>query len=149
MDEEENVKTYNQSYLFEALSFTEAEARTYGEMEAHINTEFKVSNIRVENLSEVLPNETGEHWFKCKLTVITVDEEKETERRSNSYLLVQADDVVQAYHRLSDSLRDVMYDFEIPSVALSPILDVFPYFGEEQAEEQPKKESADEDSSAD
>ena len=137
MDEDENVKTFNQSYLFEALSFTEAETRAYAEMESYIRTEFKVSNIRLENFGDILPDESNANnpWYKCKLSTLIVDEDKGAEKRSNSYVLVQASDVPEAHVRLSESMKDALYDFEIPAIALSPVLDVFPYFENDEATE--------------
>lgn len=133
IDEDDRTKTFNQAYLFDALSFTEAEARVNEVMREYISTEFKITNIKVANFSEICPNENGDRWFKCKLSCITLDEEKGTERRSNSYILVQANDVKDAYDVLSASLTETISNFEIPSVTESPILDVFPYYdGEEE-----------------
>ena len=66
IDEDERSKTFNQAYLFDALSFTEAEARVNEEMRQYISTEFKITNIKVANFSEICPNENGDRWFKCK-----------------------------------------------------------------------------------
>ncbi len=134
IDEDDRTKTFNQPYLFDAMSFTEAEARVNEEMQQYISTEFKITNIKVANFSEICPNEHGDRWFKCKLSCITLDEEKGTEKRANSYILVQANDVKDAYDTLAASLTDTVSNYEIPSVAESPILDVFPYYdGEEEA----------------
>jgi hypothetical protein len=133
IDEDDRTKTFNQPYLFDAMSFTEAEARVTEEMQQYISTEFKITNIKVANFAEICPNENGDRWFKCKLSCITLDEEKGSEKRSNSYILVQANDVKDAYDVLAESLADTVGDFEIPSVQESPILDVFPYYsGEEE-----------------
>lgn len=132
IDEDERTKTFNQPYLFDALSFTEAEARVNEEMKQYISTEFKITNIKVANFAEICPNEDGDRWFKCKLSCITLDEEKGSERRSNSYILVQANDVKDAYDVLAASLTDTVSNYEIPSVTESPILDVFPYYDGEE-----------------
>jgi hypothetical protein len=134
IDEDDRTKTFNQPYLFDAMSFTEAEARVNEEMVQYISTEFKITNIKVANFAEICPNEDGDRWFKCKLSCITLDEEKGSERRANSYILVQANDVKDAYDVLVASLTDTVSNYEIPSVQESPILDVFPYYdGEEEA----------------
>jgi hypothetical protein len=110
------------------MSFTEAEARVNEEMSQYISTEFKITNIKVANFAEICPNEAGDRWFKCKLSCITIDEEKGSEKRANSYILVQANDVKDAYDVLASSLTDTVSNYEIPSVVESPILDVFPYY---------------------
>jgi hypothetical protein len=140
IDEEERTKTFNQAYLFDALSFTEAEARATEEMRQYISTDFKISNIKVANFAEICPNESGDRWFKCKLSCISFDEDKGTERKANSYILVQANDVKDAYEVLANSLTDTVGNFEIPSIVESPILDVFPYY--ENEEEAPLNEKA-------
>ncbi|MEI6865543.1 DUF4494 domain-containing protein [Flavicella sp.] len=127
IDEDDRVKTFNQPYLFDAMSFTEAEARATEGMKQYISTEFKITNIKVANLAEICPNEAGDRWFKCKLSCITLDEEKGSERKANSYILVQANSVDDAYDVLAKSLSDTISNFEIPSVVESPVLDVFPY----------------------
>jgi len=132
IDEDDRVKTFNQPYLFDAMSFTEAEARVNEEMAQYISTEFKITNIKVANFAEICPNEAGDRWFKCKLSCITLDEEKGSEKRANSYILVQANDVKDAYDVLASSLTDTVSNYEIPSVVESPILDVFPYYDGEQ-----------------
>ena len=141
IDEDERSKTFNQAYLFDALSFTEAEARVNDEMRQYISTEFKITNIKVANFSEICPNENGDRWFKCKFVCATLDEDSGTERKSNAYVLVQANDVKDAYETLEASLTDTVGNYEIPSVVESPILDVFPYYDgqEETPAEKPEE----------
>ena len=134
-DENDNRKTFNQPYLFDALSFTEAEARAVAVMQQYISEEFTITNIKIANFSEILPTDHGEQWYKCKLSCITFNEEKGSEKKENSYVLVQAVDLKDAYETLAENLKDSVSNFEIPSIALSPILDVFPYFEEENQEE--------------
>ena len=44
------------------------------------------------------------------------------------YLLVQANDVKEAYENTLTTMKDTMGEFTIPAVSESPIVDVFPYF---------------------
>lgn len=132
-----NEKTVSEPYLIDAVSFTDAESRIHKELEPYISGEFTVSTIKIANYSELIPNENGDRWFKCKVSFISIDEEKGVERRSNTYMLVQANNVKEAYDNTEKALSDTMSDFEIPGIQESPLLDVFTYFGDETEKEVP------------
>ncbi len=123
-------------YLIDAVTFTDAEARINEVLEPYISGNFFVSNMKIANYADLMPNEAGDRWFKCKLTYISYDEERGTERRSSSYSLVQADNVKEAYEIIERSMEGMVSDYEIPSIQESNILDVFPYVGEEKEAEQ-------------
>jgi hypothetical protein len=125
-------KKVTEPYLLDAVSFTDAEKRIYKEMETYVSGEFFVTNIKVVNFSELLPNEQGDRWFKCKLTYVSIDEEAGKERKINSYLLVQSNTIKEAYDQIDEYMKSSVSDYSIPAIAESPILDVFPYYSEEE-----------------
>jgi hypothetical protein len=127
IDEQGKVKNVSEPYLVDAVSFTEAEGRINQEMEPYISGEFSVTNIKLANYAELLPGEGGDRWYKCKVSYIAIDEERGLERKSNSYILVRASDLKQAYDLLEESMRGTVSDYEISAIQESPILDVFPY----------------------
>ena len=45
----------------------------------------------------------------------------------NQNFLVSANSVKEAYERIVESLDTLMVDFEIPSIIVSPIVEIFPY----------------------
>ncbi|MBZ9778430.1 DUF4494 domain-containing protein [Psychroflexus sp. CAK8W] len=126
-------KISTDTYLLDAVSFTEAEARINDEMKTLTEEEFRIMNIKVANFSEVHPFENSDRWFKSKVSLIALDEESGKERKTNIYLLVQANDVKEAFENTNQALEGTTGDYSIPSITESPILDVFPYFtGEEE-----------------
>lgn len=126
-------KISTDTYLLDAVSFTEAEARINEEMKTLTEEEFRIMNIKVANFSEVHPFENSDRWFKSKVSLIALDEESGKERKTNIYLLVQANDVKEAFENTNQALEGTTGDYSIPSITESPILDVFPYFtGEEE-----------------
>lgn len=126
-------KVTTDTYLLDAVSYTEAESRLTEEMQAYTSEEFRIMNIKVANFSEVHPFENSDRWFKSKVTLVALDEESGKERKTNMYLLVQANDVKDAFENTEKAMADTMGDYSIPSITESPILDVFPYFtGEEE-----------------
>ncbi len=126
-------KPVTETYLLDAISYSEAEARITEEMKAYTEQEFKITNIKVSNISEVYTFEVGDRWFKSKIALIAVDEESGKERKTNVYFLVQANDVKEAFDNTNEAMKDTLGDYTIPSITESPILEVFPYFtGEEE-----------------
>lgn len=126
-------KISTDTYLLDAVSFTEAEARLNEEMKTLTEEEFRIMNIKVANFSEVHPFDNSDRWFKVKVSLVTIDERSGKEKKSNTYLLVQANDVKEAYENTTKAMEETMGDYAIPAINESPILDVFPYFtGEEE-----------------
>lgn len=119
-------------YLLDAVSYTEAEARIMEEMKAYTSEELMITNIKMANFSEVHPFENSDRWFKSKVSLVAIDEESGKERKTNIYLLVQANDIKEAFDNTTKAMENTMGDYSIPSIVESPILDVFPYFGGEE-----------------
>ncbi len=130
-------KMTTDTYLLDAVSYTEAETRLMEEMTAYTSEDFRIMNIKVANFSEVHPFENSDRWFKSKVSLIALDEESGKEKKSNIYLLVQANDVKEAFENTSIAMEDTMGEYTIPAITESPILDVFPYFSKDEEEEEP------------
>ena len=92
-------KTVSEPYMVDALSFTEAESRI---------------------LEEMRP-------FKCKVNFITLDEKSGVEKRTASYMMVQAADFKTALENLLKGMKGTMADYEIASITETLIMDVFRY----------------------
>ena len=69
--------------------------------------------------------------------MITIDEKAGKEKKVNNYFLVAADNFKEAYLRLEEGLSYILVPYQTTSMALSTIVDVFPYFKEEEQEELP------------
>ncbi|WP_158978754.1 DUF4494 domain-containing protein [Cellulophaga sp. L1A9] len=135
-------KVATEPYLVDAISYTEAESRITEEMAAYLSDsdDIKITNIKVANYSEIHPFENSDRWFKSKVSLIAFDEESGKERKTNMYLLIQANDVKEAYDNTVSVMKDTMGEYSIPAITESPIMDVFPYFsGEEGDMERIKK----------
>jgi hypothetical protein len=130
----QKVKT--EPFLVDAISYTEAESRITEEMSAYLleGEEIKITNIKVANFAEIHPFENADRWFKSKVALIAFDEESGKERKTNQYLLVQANDVKEAYENTVHVMKDSMGEYSIPAVSESPIVDVFPYFSGDEDE---------------
>lgn len=129
-------KKVTEPYLIDALSFTEAEARIIEEMTPFISGEFTVSDIKRANYSELFASEeeAADRWFKCKLLFITLDEKSGAEKKTSTYVLVQAADLRDAVKKLDEGMKGTMVDYQIASIAETAIMDVYTYSTEEQTD---------------
>ncbi len=126
VDENGKQKGVSELYMVDAVSFTDAESRITKELEDYAGLgEFIVASIKTTNYAEIIPNESGDRWFKCKAVFISFDEKSGKERRTSSSILVQATDVKDAYEVLSKALSTSISDFTIPMVQESSIMDIF------------------------
>jgi hypothetical protein len=140
MDQNGREKMVSEPYLVDAVSFTEAEKRIHEMLKPYISGEFTVTNIKIANYSELIPNDGGDRWFKVKVTFIGYDEEKKVERRTNTSMLIQANNVKEAYDNTENAMKGMVSDFEIPAINESTIMDVFPYTEKEENKDEEKIE---------
>lgn len=132
IDENGREKKASETYLLDAISFTEAESRIYKELQTMVSGEFTVTKISKTNVSEIIPSDDGDRWFKAKVAFITIDEENGKEKRIGQYVLVYSKTVKEAYDQIIEAMKGMMADFEITGIAESSIMDVFPYFADKQ-----------------
>lgn len=123
------IQKVTESYLVDALSFTEAEARIIEEVTPFITGEFTVSDIKRANYSElfVSDEEAADRWFKCRLFFITLDEKSGAKKKAISFVLVQAADLRDAVGKLDEGMKGTMADYQIGAVTETAIVDVYPY----------------------
>jgi len=125
--EEGAQKVVTESYLIDAISFTEAESRINEKMSEFISEEFIVSNIKLTNISEVHSFDNSDCWFKAKVSLIAYDEATGKEQKSNFYLLTEANDAKDAYDKTVVIMKTTMSDYSIPAITETKIMEVFPF----------------------
>ena len=126
IQENGSVKKVNEPYLVDALSFTEAEARIIEECTPYISGEFSISAVKKTKISEILWDETGDRYYMVKVMFITIDEKTAVEKKSASFILVQASDFKGALENFMSGMKGTMADFEIASITETALMDVFP-----------------------
>lgn len=122
-------KTVTNTYLIDALSFTEAEARATEEVAPYLKGDFEINAVKKSNIAEIVenasdPDEDG-RWFDFKVNYIIIDEKTGEEKRKASHTLVKAPDLHTALRRFDNHMRTTLADFEIAAIIETPILDVF------------------------
>lgn len=124
-------KVVTELFLVDAVSFTEAEAIINEKIKELVSEEFRVTNLKTSNYSEIVRKEEGDFYFKSKISLIAYDEESGKERSTSIYLLVQANDAKEAYDTTVEAMKNTMGEYHIPSVSLTKIVEVFEYVSEE------------------
>lgn len=114
-------KKVSEWYLVDAETCTEAEARIVEDFSTSMSVEVK--DIRSAAYNEAFLGE-GEKFYKVKLSFITLDEKSGAEKQTNSYTLVQADDLREAIKNLDEQMKGTICDYRILSVQETSIIDV-------------------------
>ena len=129
------LKKVTESYLVDALSFTEAEERFLQEIEPMMSGEYSVSDIKRAKISELFESidTTDDKWYKAKVAYIAYDEKKGVEKRTNQILLIQAKDLRVAVQNLDKGMQGTMGDWDIISIAETPIMDIFKFTADGKA----------------
>ena len=134
-------KKVTESYVVDALSFTEAEKRIMEEMSSYISGEFTIKDIKIAPYKEIFfsDEELADRWYKAKLQFITIDEKTEKEKRSNVNYLVQAGTLKGAVSNLESVMGTTMIDYVIAAVNETMLMDVFEY-GKSAQDDKPEME---------
>lgn len=125
----ENGKTgkVTDPYLVDALTCTEAEARIIEEITPFISGEYNVLNCGKTKIAEIFWNETGDRYYKVKVNFITLNEKTGVEKKTASFIIVQASGFKEAYDNFIDGMKGTMSDFEIESIAETKLVDVYKF----------------------
>jgi hypothetical protein len=121
-------KRVSEPYLLAAMTFTDAEARIYEELGSVIRGEFDVVGISRTEIHDIFAYEDAYTWYKAKISYEREDGEGEDAKKKkiSQNFLVSAHSVKDAYERIRESLETLMIDYQIPSIMVSPIVDIFP-----------------------
>lgn len=126
MMENGTVKKVNEPYLVDALTFTEAEARIIEKMTPFISGEFSISAVKKTKITEIYFNENADRYYMVKVNFITLDEKSGMEKKTSQLMLVQASDLKDAYDAFEEGMKGTLGDYEISSIAETPLMDVYP-----------------------
>ena len=126
MMENGTVKKVTEKNLFDALSFTECEARTIEELTPYISGEFTVKAVKKTKISEIFFNDTADKFYLVNVAFINLDEKTGVEKQSITQILVQANDFDGALAAFKEGMKQTMADWEIKSVAETPYMGVYP-----------------------
>lgn len=125
VNQEGMMKKVSESYLLDAISFTEAEVRIAEQIESRGS--FVLNNLRKVRYAEVFLNDKGDRFYKAKVGFITLDEKAGVEKKKYVQMLVQANDIQDALDGINKGMHGTLADYEIASIQETTLMDVFPY----------------------
>mgnify|MGYP003440895292 CR=1 FL=1 len=120
------IKKESEQYLVDAMSFTETEARVIKEVGESVR-DLYFDSIAHSPIQEVVSYGDTDLWFKCKVVYKDVDPDSGKEKKTTLYILVNANDVNEAYDRCKDHLKSMLVPFEIPKVEETAICEIYQY----------------------
>lgn len=144
--EDGTQKKVTELYVVEALSFTEAEAKTIAVAKDYCSGDYSVKNITPATYHEIFFSENGkdDKWYKAKLQFITIDEKTEKEKHSDVFYLVQGNSTESAQKNINEVMGHTMIDYVIVSIVETKILDVFEHKANDGAEKTGNSKTIDE-----
>lgn len=124
--EDDRVKNITEAYLFDAVSYTDAEAKAY-DFFAGAKPNFELFAINKMKLAEVFIQDNGaDIWFKCRVQYIIYDEKTKQEKKTAVTMLINSLNIKHAYDGLEHLLGQTQ-DYIISDINATKILEVFPY----------------------
>lgn len=120
------TKAITEEYLTAALSFTEAEKKTSETALAYGNREeFDIIAMSRTKFSEIVNGDKeADKWFKCKINFITIDERSGRVKSHPVFFCVNADNALEAHHRLDEHLKKTMMDYTVEQVDETKVIGV-------------------------
>lgn len=120
-------KKVNEPYLVDALTFTEAESRIIEKITPFISGDFSISAVKKTRISDIFYAENADRYYMVKVNFITLDEKTGVEKKSASFILVQASNFAEALQNFEKGMKGTLADYEIASITETMLMDVFPY----------------------
>lgn len=117
---EDNPGKVKETYLVEGVNCADVETQLMQEIKPFIFGDCEVTSCKKVQYFDIFPNEGGEYWYKARVEMITIDNEKEVRKAVS--VLVQDSTLVEAILSLKKYLGN--YDYEIISAAKTSIMDV-------------------------
>ena len=121
-----STKKVNETYVIEAMSFSEAEKRIMNEVGMNVRGDIEVKKISPAAYKEVVfsDNRNDGLWFKAKVSFITLNEKTGKEKRRAAQYLVQADTFDDAVSRINEFMV-ITGDYLKATVTETKIVEVF------------------------
>ena len=125
------LKNVTETYVVDAMSFSEAEERTIEELSPYISGEMNVVGLKIASYKEVLFDDVNtiaeQKYFKAKVGLISIDERTQKEKVCKYQMLVPASNIDKVKPCIDEVMSGTMIDYELLSVSDTSIIDVFEY----------------------
>lgn len=130
--------TVTEIYLVDAVSFTDAETRVYQEIGSNYQ-EFVLLKVAKFPFQELIHNESGFTWYKCKVSITSLDEKSGKEKKLKQTIMVNANNLREAYDSVEELFSGSISDYEILDIVTTSIVEILPYIEDDHADPQNPK----------
>lgn len=122
-------KKVTETYVVDALTFSEAESRIIEEMSHFVSGELEVTFLKIAQYKEIFfdNDNVADKWYKAKLAFITDDEKTDKQKKTTIYNLVNASNINAAIVKIDEIMANTMIDYLTCNVSETNIMDVFEY----------------------
>ena len=117
---EDNPKAVKETYLVEGLTAADVEARLLGEIQKYISGEWETISCKKVQLFDYIAKPEAEKWYKARVELITIDNDKETRKAVNFY--AQANNITEANKAIHQAMGNE--EFEVASVTRAKLVDI-------------------------
>lgn len=111
-----------ESYLIDADSWTEAEAKTIKECAGL--KEFQINDIKRSNITEFTLMNNGDKFFRAKIQLLTFDDNSGKEKKTSIHLLIRESDIVEAQKLIVEHMKGTVSDYTVVEVKETNIVSV-------------------------
>ena len=127
--EDGTPKKVTETYVVDALSFSEAESRIMEEMSRWVSGELEIDDLKIAQYKEIFfaDSDMADKWYKAKLAFITIDEKTDKEKKTTVYYLVNAGNINSALKNVDEIMSGTMVDYQTCNLSETQIIDVFEY----------------------
>lgn len=130
-DEAGSLKIISEQYLFDAVSYTEAEAKLHTHIASN-TPDFQLITLIKMRLSDVLIQEnTEEVWYKVKVNYLEFDEKTQKDKKTPHFYLINAVSIETVCAEIKVILGN-LNDYEIRDIQTSDILEIIPHVPENE-----------------
>lgn len=118
-----------ETYVVDALSFSEAESRIMEEMSRWVSGELEIADLKIAQYKEIFfaDSDLADKWYKAKLAFVTIDEKTDKEKKTTVYYLVNAGNINSALKNVDEIMSGTMVDYQTCNLSETQIIDVFEY----------------------
>lgn len=127
--EDGTPRKVTETYVVDALSFSEAESRIMEEMSRWVSGELEIADLKIAQYKEIFfaDSDLANKWYKAKLAFVTIDEKTDKEKKTTVYYLVNAGNINSALKNVDEIMSGTMVDYQTCNLSETQIIDVFEY----------------------
>ena len=127
--EDGTPRKVTETYVVDALSFSEAESRIMEEMSRWVSGELEIADLKIAQYKEIFfaDSDLTDKWYKAKLAFVTIDEKTDKEKKTTVYYLVNAGNINSALKNVDEIMSGTMVDYQTCNLSETQIIDVFEY----------------------